>query len=59
MSLTNLKNDSAYFVTLAKAVDRGNRRLLPRDRHTMKGRVVREIVEAYGEEVIADVSPVT
>jgi hypothetical protein len=57
MKTSQIKDDLEYRVDLAKPVMRGPFKMLPRDKHTMKGEALREIVEEHGWEVIADVGP--
>ncbi|WP_395175519.1 hypothetical protein [Roseibium alexandrii] len=58
MTPFEIEDGSSYNVTLAAVVLRGSRKLLPRDKHVLKGSVIREIVESHGWEAIHDATPV-
>jgi hypothetical protein len=57
MTPFEIDNEASYNVTLAIVIVRGSRKLLPRDKHTLKGSVIREIVESHGWEAINDAAP--
>lgn len=59
MSPITIDDGATYKVTLAKAIPRVPRKLLPRDSHRMTGAILREIVEAHGWEAIDHVSAIS
>jgi hypothetical protein len=58
MTSFEIDDTQEYEVDLARSVMRGPFKMLPRDQHKMQGLVLREIIDASGWEVIADVRPV-
>lgn len=47
-----VEESATYTVTLKRPVFRGSRKLLPRDRHRLRGFVLQEIIDREGEDVV-------
>lgn len=52
------QDDQKYTVHLLRLVVLGGHKLLPRQEHSMKGKVLNRIVEQEGADVIAAAEPI-
>lgn len=59
MKAIKIKDETVYAVALARVIERGARKYLPRDKHQFKGSVIAELVETYGWEAFENVTAIT